>query len=259
MNPKPRLRTLPGRVYRIGGYAALAALAIVLIEGVADFIIQVVWLNSGSYGASSGLQPSTVIGWFQLFQNNRLAGLIDDAVLDIAVAALLAPLFLALFAALRRANEAWMAVAATLVFAGIAAYIPTNTGFSLLYVSDQYAAASIDAQRSLFLAAGQATVAAGGNGLFESNGFILVAVAGLIVALIMRRSKVFGRATSWVGVLANGLFMVNYVALAFVSAASVFSTDLFASASILVFIWWLLIARRLLRLGRGASKEDEAK
>jgi hypothetical protein len=200
-----------------------------------------------------------VIGWFQLFQNNRLVGLIDDAVLDIAVAALMGPLFLALFAALRRANEAWVAIATSLAFVGIAAYIPTNMGFSLLYVSDQYAAATTDAQRSLLVGAGQSIVAVGGNGLFESNGFILVAVAGLIVAVVMRRSKIFGRATSWVGVLANGLLMANYVGLAFVSAASVFSTDLFASASILVFIWWILIAWKLLQLGRGASKEDKAK
>jgi hypothetical protein len=186
-------------------------LAIVLIEGIVDFVIQMVWLNSGSYGASYGLQPSTVIGWFQLFQNNRLVGLIDDAVLDIAVVAFLGPLFLALFAALRRANEASAAIATSLAFVGIAAYIPTNTGFSLLYVSDQYAAASTDTQRSLFLAAGQATIASGGNGLFESNGFILVAVAGLIVALVMLKSKIFGRAASWVGVLANGLLMENYV------------------------------------------------
>ena len=109
------------------------------------------------------------------------------------------------------------------------------------------------------MAAGQATIAAGGNGLVESKGFILVAVAGLIVAVVMRRSKIFGRATSWVGVFANGLLIANYVCLAFVSAASDFSTDLFAAASILVFIWWLLIARKLLQLGRGASKRDRVK
>ena len=127
------------RFYRIGVYAALIALAIVLIEGIIIFIIQVVWLNPGQFGPSAGLQPSTVIGWFQLFQNNRLVGLLDDAVLDIAVAALLIPLFLALFAALRQANKAWMAIAMAFAFVGIATYLPTNTSFSLLFVSDQYA------------------------------------------------------------------------------------------------------------------------
>ena len=97
--------------YRIGVYAALMALAIVLIEGIVILIIQVVWLNPGQFGASIGGQPSTIIGWFQLFQKNRFVGLIDDAVLDIAVAALLIPLFLSLFSALRQANKAWMIIA----------------------------------------------------------------------------------------------------------------------------------------------------
>ncbi len=69
------------RLYRIGGYAALVAVAIALIEGIVILIIQVVWLNPGQFGASSGGQPSTTIGWFHLFENNRLVGLLDDAVL----------------------------------------------------------------------------------------------------------------------------------------------------------------------------------
>jgi hypothetical protein len=230
-----------------------------LIEGIVILIIQVVWLNPGQFGPSSGGQPSTIIGWFHLFQNNRLVGVLDDAVLDIAVAALLVPLFLALFAALRRANIAWMAVATSLALIGIATYLPTNTSFSLLFVSDQYAAATTDSQRSLFLAAGQATIAAGGNGLFESTGFILVAIAGLIVATVMFRGKIFGRATPWVGVFTNGLFLISYISLAFVSATSVLSTVLFVSASILLFIWLILISRKLLQLGRGLSNEDGTK
>jgi len=55
------------RFYRIGGYAALMALAIALIEGIVILIIQVVWLNPGRFGATTGGQPSTTIGWFHLF------------------------------------------------------------------------------------------------------------------------------------------------------------------------------------------------
>jgi hypothetical protein len=40
--------------YRIGGYAALMALAILLIEAVVIVVIQAVWLNSGQFGASFG-------------------------------------------------------------------------------------------------------------------------------------------------------------------------------------------------------------
>jgi hypothetical protein len=192
------------------------ALAVVLIEGIVILIIQVVWLNSGQFGASIGGQPSTIIGWFQLFQKNRLVGLLDYAILDIAVAALLVPLFLALFAALRQTNKTWMAVATSLALMGVATYLPTNTSFTLLFFSDQYAAATTNSQRSLLMAAGQATIAAGGNGLFGSTGFILVAVAGLFVAMVMLRGKIFGRVTPLVGTLTNGLFLTNYIGLAFV-------------------------------------------
>jgi len=240
-----------GKLYRIGGYAALMALAVVLIEGLIVVIIQAVWLNSGRFGVivgGQGGQPGTVIGWFNLFQNNRLIGLLDDAILDIAVVALLGPVFLALFAPLRRTNQSWMAVATPLAFAGIAAYVATNTSLSLLYLSDQYAAATAEAQRSLLLAAGQGIIAVGGGGLFWSTGFILVAVAGLIVAAVMRTGKLFGIATAWAGILANGLFLVNYIASVFVSATSNVSTILVGCATILMFIWWILIARKLFQL-----------
>ena len=97
-------------LYRVGGVAALLAVVLVLLELIAVIVIQMVWLNSGQFGASSGGQPSTIIGWFTLFQQYRLMGLLDDAVLDIAVAALLGPLFLALFVALRHVNATWMAL-----------------------------------------------------------------------------------------------------------------------------------------------------
>ena len=78
------------------------------------------------------------------------------------------------------------------------------------------------------MAAGQATIAAGGLGLFESTGFILVAVAALIVAVVMFRGKIFGRVTPWVGILTNGLFLTNYISLGFVSSTSILSTALFS-------------------------------
>jgi len=190
---------------------------------------------------------STVIGWFQLFQKNRAIGVLDDAFLDVPGAALLIPLFLALFAALRRANQALMAVATSLAVAGVAAYVATNTSISLLYVSDQYWSATTDAQRSLFLAAGQATISAGGYGLLESTGFILVVIAGLIASAVMWKSKLFFKATSLVGILANGFFLANYlINFTLFPASSIESTILIGIASLLMFIWWILIALKLI-------------
>jgi hypothetical protein len=138
-----------------------------------------------------------------------------------------------------------MAIATSLALIGVAAYVATNTSFSFLFVSDQYAAATTDAQRSLFLAEGQAIVAMGGYGLFLSSGFLLVAAAGLIVAVVMFTSGPFGKATACVGILANGLMLADYATLAVVPAGSVVSSILVGCAAILISIWWFLIARTL--------------
>src|ERR1051326_5407120 len=98
--------------------------------------------------------------------------------------ALVIPMFLALYAALRRVSPSLMAIALTLGLIGIAAYLATNTAFSLLSLSDQYAAATTDAQRSVFEASGQAMLA-----LYQGTGFIvgvfLVLVAALIISAVM--------------------------------------------------------------------------
>ncbi len=77
-------------LYKVGGTAALIAAALFVIE-----IIGVI---------ATGPPPLTAIGWFTLLQHNRLRGLFDPFLLDMVVTALLVPLLLALYAALRRAS-----------------------------------------------------------------------------------------------------------------------------------------------------------
>ena len=89
--------------------------------------------------------PSTVIDWFTLLQNNRLLGLSLLNLFDIVDYALVGLMFLALYVALRRANGSYMAIATILGFVGIAVYFASNTAFSMLSLSDQYAAATTDA------------------------------------------------------------------------------------------------------------------
>jgi len=68
-------------LYRVGGAAALIMAVFIPIQ----FIIFVAWPP-----------PSTVIGWFTLFQNNRLLGLLDMDLLLIVDQVLVALVLLAL-------------------------------------------------------------------------------------------------------------------------------------------------------------------
>ncbi len=126
-------------------------------------------------------------------------------------AALLAPTYLALYAALKRRNEALAAFGAVLFFVGIAVYVADNRAFPLLSLSGQYASAATDEHRSQLIAAGQAMLVEG-----ESRaGIVLVDFAGLLVSAVMLGGKVFSKATAYAGILGNGLMIGVEVIVAF--------------------------------------------
>ena len=192
--------------------------------------------------------PDTVIGWFTLFHTNRLIGLLDFGILELYGLVLFVPLFLALYAALRRTDGSYMAIATGLALVGTAANFATSKLFTLLSLSDLYAAAATEAQRSQFLAAGQAALAvsaAGGIGGSVEGG-IPVAVAGLIISAVMLRSAIFGKVTAIVGVLANGAGLAMYVLAA--AGPAMGGSPLFGIFFLFSVLWFILIGRRLLQL-----------
>ena len=105
-------------LYRVGGVAALMAAAFYVIEIIGVIIL--------------GPPPLTVIGWFTLLEHQWLRGLFDLFFLDMVVTVLLIPLFLTLYAALRRASPYVMAFATILGLVGISVYFASNRAFSML-------------------------------------------------------------------------------------------------------------------------------
>lgn len=227
-------------LYKVGGTAALIAAALFVIE-----IIGVI---------ATGPPPLTVIGWFTLLQHNRLRGLFDLFLLDMVVTALFVPMFLALYAALRRASPYLMALATILGFVGIALYFASNTAFSMLSLSDHYAAVTTDAQRSVLLAAGQAALtglaATQGTGLQVA--FALNAIAGLIISAVMLRSTIFSKVTAAVGLVGN----VLELGLPGVSVPFAVEFAIVGIGGFLLVIWYILIARQLFLLAQSISKEE---
>lgn len=233
-------------LYRFGGAAALIAGVIFrrnLGPEISLFSVQ--------------KQPGTIIDWFTLLQNNRLLGLSYLNLFDMVDYALLGLMFLALYFALKRANKSYMAIATTLGFVGITVYFASNTAFSMLSLSNQYAAAITDVQRSMFLAAGQAVLAINNPGaIYQGTGiymsFLLLALAGLMISVVMLRSNIFSRITAYVGILVSAFDLVYCITFAFIPAITVY---LLSAAGLLLMIWHILIGLRLLRLGWGVSKE----
>jgi hypothetical protein len=234
-------------LYRIGGAAALLA-GILFRRNIAAEI--------GLF--SEQASPATVSDWFTLLQQNRLLALSYLHIFDVVNYVLLALMFLALYAALRHISKSYMIIATALGFLGIAIYLASNTAFSILSLSDLYAAAITDEQRRLLLAAGQALLAinrftTGANpGSTGYLSLLLIALAGLITSLVMLRSNLFNRATAYIGLLATALDLAYCSAYAFVPSIG---TDRLAiyfipAAGLFLMIWHILIGWRLYQLGR---------
>jgi hypothetical protein len=93
----------------------------------------------------------------------------------------------------------------------------------MLSLSDQYAAATTEAQRSTLLAAGQAILAntsQRGVGGFNVALF-LVSVAGLTTSWVMHQSESFGKPTAYAGIVVYGLSLADYVRQALTSSAAI--------------------------------------
>ena len=213
-------------LYRVGGTAALIMAVFIPIQ----IIIFVAWPP-----------PSTVIGWFTLFQNNRLIGLLDMDLLLIVDQVLVGLVLLALYVALRRASQSWMAIALVAGLVGIAAYFASTAAFEMLSLSDQYAAATTDVQRSMFLAAGHVMLAIYQGTAFDV-GYVLEGVALLIIAVVMLRSTLFSKKAAYVGILMGVMSLVPPTAGAI--------GLLFSFGSLVPLeIWDIMIARRFFQLG----------
>ncbi len=214
-------------LFKVGGMAALIMAVFIPIQTIV-FIVSP--------------PPGTVIGWFTLFQNNRLLGLLDMDLLLIVDQVLMGLVLLALYAALRRASPSFMAAALTLGLVGIAAYFASSTAFNMLSLSDQYAAATTDAQRSIVLAAGQAMVSIWTGTAFDV-GYVLEGVALLIIAVVMLRSALFTKVTAYVAILLGVMSLIP-------PTAGMIGL-IFSLGSLLPLeIWAILIARRLFQLGQ---------
>ena len=169
---------------------------------------------------------------------------------DLVNYALVGLIFLALLAALRRTSESWMVIGAALGFVGITVYLASNQAFSMLSLSRQYTVATTDAQRAMFLAAGQAVLAIHYNSSYAGTGiypsFLLVSIAGLIISLVMLRSTLFSKGSASIGILANSFGLGYYFILAFAPA---FVFIPISVSAIFLLIWYLLVGCRLWALG----------
>ena len=215
---------------RIGAWAAIAIVALVPVQVVV-------------YAMSP--PPNTVIGWFELFERNRVVALFDlDLVLliDFLLAGLM---FFGLWLAMRGASPLATGVMLVLELLAIAMYVASNPAIEMMSLADQYAVASTHARREQLVAAGEAVMASWTGTAFVTS-YILSALAALIGSVVMLRTRTFSRATGVVGVVYGALNLVP-------SNAGTFGLVLSLLSLIPMLVWLVLIARGLARVSPTAA------
>ena len=219
-------------LYRLGGWSALIGAALIPVA----MVVFIAWPPPAN--------DAPVAVWFDQFQGNQLRGLLSLDLVYMGSWLALIPVLLALYVSLRRFGEAVMALSTVAGLMSIGVYLASNPSVQMLLLSNGYAAATTDADRSTYLAAGQAMLATYGGTAYHVS-LILGSVALIVISAVMLRSRMYGTVAPWAGILGNGLALGFYL--------PVVGLGLLVASVLPLLVWQLLVGRRLLQMGRHAS------
>ena len=182
------------KLCRLGGIMALIVVAIIPIQ----IVVFGLWPP-----------PKEVLGFFELFQRNWFLGLLSLDLLYLVNNILLAFVYLALFAALRKTKAYAMFIALVLGFIGIAVYYSSTAAFEMLSLSKQYFATSDIQLKQQLLAAGQA-IHEGYKGTAFDVYYILNGIALVIIgfAMLTDPAKTFSKRTAIWGLISAFLMTI---------------------------------------------------
>ena len=217
-------------MYRLG--AGAAYLSAILIP--VSIVVYLIW----------PFPSSPVIDLFNLIQQNRLAGWMSLDFLYMLGNLIAIPLIFCLYLTLRCTSHSFASLALILNMVGLVLIFPARPIAEMMALSDLYTQANSEAQRAMYLAAGEATLASFHGTVFDMH-YLLGALALLIDSLIMLRSQIYSRTTAWVGIAANTLVFGLYL--------PVIGVTLSILSVVVLLVWNILIGRRLFQLARCKS------
>lgn len=136
-------------LYGVGGVAAWVIVLLILVAIVAH----VAW-------PPPPWTPGAAGEWFSYLQGNPLVGLINlDFAMEVGLVLSL-PLYLALYIALRQDGHSLMLIGTVVALTGTLLHLLSNTALEMLMLSDAHATAATDAERAIYLGAGEGALSA---------------------------------------------------------------------------------------------------
>ncbi len=159
--------------------------------------------------------------------------------------------FFSLYLALKgiNRNAALIALAFEVLFVVLECATSYGTLYpALMNLSNQYAIATSDAQRAIYVIAATYIDAALESGFLGIYAVLLPAISSITISFVMLKG-IFNKATAYLGLVSGILAIVSVVGAYFISALS----NVVIIASTISMIWFLFVGYRLYRLGQGAE------
>ncbi len=149
--------------------------------------------------------PQSVEGFFQLYKESWIMGLLSMDLLYLINNAILVFVYLALWARLQKEKPSLCLAALVLGMIGIACYYPSNPAFEMLTLSTKYWIAQ-PASQHMYIAAGEALLA-GYTGTAFNAYYVLNAASLLLFSAAVYKSVHFSKAIGVWG-LVSGVYMI---------------------------------------------------
>jgi hypothetical protein len=219
-------------LYQLGGFTCV----ILILYSLVTMLIMV----------GIGKPPETIEECFLMLSENRFQGLLRLDILTVFVMPLYYLLFYSIYLALKDSDKDLAAISTIFVFAGLTLFLATPSVFSYLHLSDMYAEATSEKEKSLLIAAGQAILASDmWHGTGAKIGGILIQLGAFMLSFIMLKGTVFNKLTAYTGIFTHGLDLAHIIVGFFLPTVSVI---LMAIAGPLYLLWFPLIGMRLFKL-----------
>lgn len=226
-------------LYKIGGVAAILQLVSILAYSVILGVL--------------GAKPETGLDYFTAYEISKVGTFFRGDILMLVLIGLYLGTFPALYVALRRYSPIYTAMATLFTLIAVTGVFAVESSFSLMHLGERYMSATSEMQRSELVAAAEAVIASDmWNSSAAYMGGILLQGSGVMISVIILRSKDFSKVTAWSGLLGNGFDFIQHVLHIFLPAVS---GVIAMFMGVFYFVWFPMLARDFFRLAK--KTEDE--
>ncbi len=236
-------------IYRIGAIASIFALLIFRRNLAAEMHIS----NGFGIWQIPAPLPDNAYAWFALIRAQPLLAFILLDGVDVINAILIVALFIALFTAVKQHNPKLAAAALSATMLGAFVYILANRAFPINYLSRKYDAADIPIEQADILTRADVLLANPVRDSAMAFGLILILSAGLAISIVILKERAFKRGVAMVGMIANGLYLINYVLILFAPKLNWLLPTLSAPFRL---VWYGMLAAALLKLARSIRANE---